>query len=101
VQVQFQLLYYVLLNKITHLCRTLSPHILSRAFIPNIESVIKSLFCSIFDLDNIAPHQWRQACLLISKGGFGLGFLKDIAYCAYPASFVAAYSQRNVFFTKN
>jgi len=93
VQVQFQYLYYVLLNKTNHLFRTLSPQLLCQHLIPQLDRSISTLFKEIFELDKITPIQWTQACLPLKQGGFGLGFTQDTAYCAYPASFLTASNQ--------
>jgi len=100
-QVQFQYLHYIILNKTNHFYRTLSPHLLSQQFIPSIEDSIKKLFCQIFEIQKLLPIQWSQACLPINKGGFGMGFIKDIAFSAYPASFMTASPQMLQSFSKD
>ena len=101
-QVQFQYMYWVILHKTNHIYRNIPPQVLSHSFLGSIEAGLKSVFRVIFELheEEFLDLHWKQACLPIKDGGFGICSVSDTAWSAFPASFLAASKQMLNFCSK-
>jgi hypothetical protein len=83
--------------KIYHLFRTIPTHQISEEFIRRFEECQRALVKSVINTPNrptfadthCSDAFWTQCKLSIINGGYGMGFLKDIAHAAYVSSIIA------------
>ena len=75
------------LMKPVHLFRTMPPSSIA-SFIDSVESIKRSVVCSIFDYlpGEIPEVTWKTFDVAIDKGGLGLRHFSDIAKCSFIAS---------------
>ena len=81
------LLRYCGVGKITHLLRTIPPHLIRHAA-QNHDSDVLTSFQSILGC-NLSPSQVRQVRIKIAQGGFGLSSAAAVSPCAFVASWAA------------
>ena len=84
VQVQWNLIYYCLRNKVNHVFRVLPPR-LTTVFVGKFESLMKSVYENHVGMP-LTPSQWTQVKLSFDEGGNGLGD----AFCTSIAGFIAS-----------
>ncbi len=83
-QVQFNFLHYIFKPKVNHLQRTIKPELMIH-FNQVFDNFKRSIFNSIVGT-KVDDDTWRQGCLPIKQGGFGLGFVNELSDAAYVAS---------------
>jgi hypothetical protein len=83
--------------KVYHLFRTIPTHQISQTFITRFEECQRALVKSVINTptrptfadNHCSDAFWTQCKLSISNGGYGIGFLKDVAHAAYVSSIIA------------
>ena len=73
--------------KPTYLMQTTPSHLIL-PFLISFDEKRRDILCSILNSPQISEKSWSQCKLKVSDSGPGLGFLPEIAPCAYAASII-------------
>ena len=70
--------------------RTTPSHLIL-PFLISFDEKRRDILCSILNSPQISEKSWFQCKLKVSDSGLGLGFLPEIAPCAYAASIITSF----------
>ena len=89
-QDRYLLLRFCYSAKPTYLMRTTPSHLIL-PFLISFDEKRREILCSILNSPQISEKSWFQCKLKVSDSGLGLGFLPEIAPCAYAASIITSF----------
>ena len=86
-QTKWVFLYYVLSRKFYYILKHITPSLLTSEILTDISDMLKKVFENIVG-QPIKNMSWDQARLSIKTGGFGIGYIEDIALASYYANVI-------------